>query len=52
MLDKLRKLVRPDRQSGNAVVSIAQRALRRPLSLSPEEIKSLAASVLSQARVR
>lgn len=39
-----------NRQSSDRLVALAQRALRRPESLSPAEVKSLAASVLSQAR--
>lgn len=39
-----------NRQSSDEVVKIAQRAMRAPGSLSSAEIKSLAGSVLSQAR--
>jgi hypothetical protein len=39
-----------NRQSSDGLVRLAQRALRRPESLSRQEIKSLAASVLSQAK--
>jgi hypothetical protein len=50
MLDKLRNLIRPERRSSDAMVSLAQRALRRPESITRAEVKSLAASVLSQAK--
>ena len=46
ILDLLR---RNSRQSSDRVVAIAQRALKRPETLTTEEIKSLAASVVSQA---
>lgn len=39
-----------NRDSSDAMVRLAQRALRRPETLSPQQIKSLAASVLSQAK--
>jgi hypothetical protein len=45
------KLRRPNRQSGDRVLSIAQRGVKRPETLTADEIKSLAASVISQARV-
>lgn len=52
MIEALKRAIGLSRESGPAVVSIAQRALKRPQSLSPEEIKSLAASVLSQSARR
>jgi hypothetical protein len=39
-----------NRQSSDRLVSLAQRTLRRLESLTRDEIKSLAASVLSQAK--
>ena len=41
-----------NRQSSDKMVKLAQRALRKPGSLTEFEIKSLGASVLSQSRVR
>ena len=37
-------------QSGEDAASLAGKALRNPSSLTPEEIKSLAGSVLSQSK--
>ncbi len=51
MIREMIAAAKNSRQSSDKVVSIAQRALRRPNSLTSDEIKSLAASVLSQARV-
>jgi hypothetical protein len=39
-----------NRESSDGLVRLAQRALRRPESLTRQEVKSLAASVLSQAK--
>lgn len=47
ILDMLR---RNSRQSSDRIVALAQRGLKRPETLTAEEIKSLAASVVSQAR--
>ena len=38
------------RQTGDMVLSIAQRGVKRPDTVSMGEIKSLCASVISQAR--
>jgi len=50
MFREMLAAVRNSRQSSDEAVRLAQRALRHPGSLSSAEIKSLAASVLSQAR--
>lgn len=38
------------RQTGERILSIAQRGVKRPETLTTDEIKSLSASVISQAR--
>jgi hypothetical protein len=50
LLNGVRLAAALNRESSDALVRLAQRALRRPESLSRQEIKSLAASVLSQAK--
>ena len=51
MIRKLATAVRIafSRESSDAMVRLAQRALRKPESLTPQQVKSLAASVLSQS---
>jgi hypothetical protein len=50
LLNGVRLAAALNRQSSDVLVKLAQRALRRPESLTRKEIKSLAASVLSQAK--
>lgn len=50
LLSDIRLVGALNRQSSDRLVTLAQRALRRPESLSAAEVRSLAASVLSQAK--
>lgn len=50
LINSVRLAAALNRESSDRLVALAQRALRRPESLSLVEIKSLAASVLSQAK--
>lgn len=51
MLNRLKRILTPERRSSDEMVLLAQRALRRPGTITLSEVRSLAASVLSQARV-
>lgn len=49
MLEALKRIMTPERRSSDALVLLAQRAMKHPGRVTLGEVRKLAASVISQA---